>query len=102
MTNFTEIRGQSMQVDYLSTTNRPTGDDCYEGRIYFDTTLGEVCVYVGSAWRCTNGMTTTSTSTTSTSTSSTSTTSSSTSTTSTSTTSTSSSTSSTSTSTTLF
>jgi hypothetical protein len=88
-----------MQVDVQTTA--PTGDDLYEGRVYFDTSTGRFYAYVNSAWRYAQ-LTSTSTSTTSTSTTSSSTSTTSTSTTSTSTTSTSTSSTSSSTSTTIW
>jgi hypothetical protein len=48
-TNFTELRSEAIQVD--TQTSAPTGDDVYEGRIYFDTATQRLYVYVNSTWR---------------------------------------------------
>lgn len=48
-TTYTELRSEAHQIDVQTTA--PTGDDVYEGRVYFDPDTGKLYVYVNSAWR---------------------------------------------------
>jgi hypothetical protein len=48
-TSFTSLRSLAQQVDVLDSA--PTGDDLYEGRIYFSVTDSKLYAYVNGAWR---------------------------------------------------